>query len=257
MLADRGYSTARGIGHVAAAGGQLIVRVNTGALLLRTLSGEPFDLLAAVAPLRRAGVAKSWSAQVVVDGDTAQPSRAIAGRVCALRKSAAAIKLAHRKVRKEATRKGKQAQPDTLRFAEYVIVFTTFPAATFSAAEILEWYRLRWQVELVFKRFKSLAQLGRGTRRAARRHASASAVCRIGQLIATVGLERVGARHVRHLTGPPWQMRFSGRDGIARARYVVAKDRRVVVVRAFVKKARRTPRREIEVALRRAGEVSK
>ena len=51
-------------------------------------------------------------------------------------------------------------------------------------------------------------------------------------------------------------MRFSGRDGIARALYVVAKERRVVVVRAFVKKTRRTPRREIEVALRRAGEVS-
>ena len=63
-------------------------------------------------------------------------------------------------MRKEATRKGKQPQPDTLTFAEYVIVFTTFPAATFSAAEILEWYRIRWQVELVFKRFKSLAQLG-------------------------------------------------------------------------------------------------
>ena len=61
---------------------------------------------------------------------------------------------------KEAARRGKQAQPGTLTFAEYVIVFTTFPAATFSAAEIPEWYRLRWQVELVFKRFKSLAQLG-------------------------------------------------------------------------------------------------
>ena len=80
---------------------------------------------------------------------------------------------------------------------------------------------------------------------------------RIGQLIAAVGLDRVGAPHVRHLTGPLWETRFSGRDGIARALYVVAKERRVVVVRAFVKKTRRTPRREIEVALRRAGEVSK
>ena len=52
-------------------------------------------------------------------------------------------------------------------------------------------------------------------------------------------------------------MRFSGRDGIARALYVTAKHRRVVVVPVFVKKTRWTPRREIEVALRRAGEVSK
>ena len=52
---------------------------------------------------------------------------------------------------------------------------------------------------------------------AARRHASA--VCaHIGQLIATVGLERVGAPHVRHLTGPLWEMRFQRvGDGIARA----------------------------------------
>ena len=48
----------------------------------------------------------------------------------------------------------------TLEFAKYVIVFTTFPAAEFTNADVLEWYRTRWQVELVFKRFKSLAQLG-------------------------------------------------------------------------------------------------
>ena len=41
-----------------------------------------------------------------------------------------------------------------------MIVFTTYPPARFPAASVLEWYRLRWQVELVFKRFKSLAQLG-------------------------------------------------------------------------------------------------
>ena len=47
-----------------------------------------------------------------------------------------------------------------MEFARYVIVFTTFPEAAFTASEVLVWYRTRWQVELVFKRFKSLAQLG-------------------------------------------------------------------------------------------------
>ena len=51
-------------------------------------------------------------------------------------------------------------QPQTLEFARYVMLFTTFPATEFACAEVLEWYRIRWQVELVFKRFKSLAQLG-------------------------------------------------------------------------------------------------
>ena len=79
---------------------------------------------------------------------------------------------------------------------------------------------------------------------------------RICELIATVGLERMGAPHVRRLTGRLWEMRMSGRDGTSRALYVTAKDRRVVVVRAFLKKTRRTPKREIELALRRAGGIS-
>lgn len=78
---------------------------------------------------------------------------------------------------------------------------------------------------------------------------------RIGRLIAAIGLERVGAPHVRHLNGPLWEIRLSGRDGIARALYIVAAGRRAVVARAFVKKTRRTPRREIEVALSRAREA--
>lgn len=78
---------------------------------------------------------------------------------------------------------------------------------------------------------------------------------RICQLIASVGLERMGAPHVRHLSGPVWEMRLSGRDGISRALYVATAERRVVVVRVFVKKTRRTPRREIELALRRAKEA--
>ena len=78
---------------------------------------------------------------------------------------------------------------------------------------------------------------------------------RICELIAAVGLERMGPPHVRHLIGPRWEMRLSGRDGISRALCVAARGRRVMVVRAFVKKTRRTPRREVELALGRAGEV--
>ena len=80
---------------------------------------------------------------------------------------------------------------------------------------------------------------------------------RICQLIAAVGLERVGVPHVKHLTGPLWEMRMSGRDGISRALYIPAENKRVVVVRVFVKKTSKTPRREIDLALRRAREVAK
>ena len=80
---------------------------------------------------------------------------------------------------------------------------------------------------------------------------------RICGLIAAVGLERMGAPHVRHLAGPLWEMRMTGREGISRALYVTAHGSRVVVVRAFVKKTQRTPKREIGLALRRAGEIEK
>jgi phage-related protein len=50
-------------------------------------------------------------------------------------------------------------------------------------------------------------------------------------------------------------MRMKGRAGIARAAYVTAVGKRIVVVHVFVKKTQKTPRREIEIALRRAKEV--
>jgi phage-related protein len=78
---------------------------------------------------------------------------------------------------------------------------------------------------------------------------------RIVGLIQGHGLERVREPYVKHLDGPVWEMRMKGKDGIARAAYVTATRRRVVVVHVFVKKTQKTPRREIETALRRAKEV--
>jgi phage-related protein len=51
-------------------------------------------------------------------------------------------------------------------------------------------------------------------------------------------------------------MRLRGRGGIARALYVTASGRRVVILRVFVKKTQKTPRREIELARQRAKEVT-
>jgi phage-related protein len=75
-------------------------------------------------------------------------------------------------------------------------------------------------------------------------------------LIESYGLERVREPYVKHLEGPLWEMRMKGRDGIACALYATATGRRVVVVRVFGKKTEKTPRREIELALRRAMEVT-
>ena len=79
---------------------------------------------------------------------------------------------------------------------------------------------------------------------------------RLAERITSAGLESLSEPHVKHLEGKLWELRLTGRDGIARALYVTAIGRRVVVVRAFVKKTQKTPRAEIELALRRAKEVT-
>jgi phage-related protein len=78
---------------------------------------------------------------------------------------------------------------------------------------------------------------------------------RIVELIQGYGIDQVREPHIKHLEGPLWEMRMKGKDGISRAIYVTAQGRRVVVVRAFVKKTQKTPRREIEIAWERAKKV--
>ncbi len=80
---------------------------------------------------------------------------------------------------------------------------------------------------------------------------------RVVELIETFGLEHVGPPHVKHLEGALWEMRLWGKAGIARVVYVTVTGRRVVVVRVFVKKTQKTPRREINLALERAKEIRK
>jgi phage-related protein len=80
-------------------------------------------------------------------------------------------------------------------------------------------------------------------------------LARISELIEEKGLEHVGEPHVRHVEGRLWEMRLRGRSGISRALYVTAVVRRVVIMRVFVKKTEKTPRREIELALSRAKSI--
>ncbi len=78
---------------------------------------------------------------------------------------------------------------------------------------------------------------------------------RIAALITTVGLENVREPHIKHIEGQLWELRIKGKDGISRAIYVTAKSKRLVIVRVFIKKTEKTPRREIEIALQRAQEI--
>lgn len=155
ILADRGYSTPSGIAYVVEKGAYVTVRVNTAALPLKTLEGSSFELLKKLGTLKGTRLSDSWSVETCEKG-----SSKIQGRICAIRKSKEAIDIAHKKLKRNASKKGCKLLPETLEYAKYVILFTTFPEEDFSSEEVLEWYRVRWQIELVFKRFKSLAELG-------------------------------------------------------------------------------------------------
>ena len=79
---------------------------------------------------------------------------------------------------------------------------------------------------------------------------------RIVALIGDHGLEKVREPYVKHLEDKLWEMRLAGRDGIARAIYITASGRRVVVLRTFIKKTDKTPKRELELARARAKEIA-
>jgi phage-related protein len=80
---------------------------------------------------------------------------------------------------------------------------------------------------------------------------------RISELIEAVGLPNVNEPHVKHIRRQIWEIRLKGKAGIARALYVTATERRVVVLRVFVKKTDKTPAGEIQLALQRAKELKR
>ena len=73
----------------------------------------------------------------------------------------------------------------------------------------------------------------------------------VAELLEAFGPRQVGMPHVRHLEGKLWEMRLTGRDGIARAVYVARTGQRLTVLHVFIKKAQKTPRKALETARNR------
>lgn len=155
ILGDRGYALASGVEYIDKHKAYSLVRVNTASLKFHITKKKKFDLLYEIKDINTAGQIGEWMVKTKSDS-----GKLIAGRVCVVRKSELAIAKAIKNLKRSASKKQHKLQPSTLEYAKYVIVFTTLPAKEFSSAVVLEWYRLRWQVELVFKRLKSLAGLG-------------------------------------------------------------------------------------------------
>jgi hypothetical protein len=152
LIADRGYAQPAGIAYVKRHGGEVVVRLNLRNVPLRHPDGSAFDILAALRTLPPAACGQ-WPVRVAGRGGD------FAARLCAVRKSATAAAAARERAAAESRHHGHAVQPDTLEAAGYTFVLTTLDERVAPAA-ILEMYRGRWQIELAFKRLKSLLDLG-------------------------------------------------------------------------------------------------
>lgn len=154
LIADRGFANRRGVNHVLDGGGDVLVRMNLSSLPLKNEDGTPFEQLPGLRTLQ-VGQTGEWPA--VMQGSNG----AVAVRVCAYRKTDEQREESELKLQDTAKRKQKEQklQSKTVEAAGYVVVVTTLNSLT--AEEVLALYRHRWQVELAFKRMKSLLGLSR------------------------------------------------------------------------------------------------
>lgn len=151
IMADRGFAKRPGLRHVVQHKADVLLRMSWTNLPLQDKEGKPLALLPLLRTLE-VTQAGDWLAWAKDDKGT------IAVRVCAYKKTAAQALKARQDIEREARKKGRTPMPETLEAAAYVIVLTTLMQP--SAAAIMEFYRQRWQVELAFKRLKTLLQLG-------------------------------------------------------------------------------------------------
>ena len=153
LLGDRCYGTPPGIAHVVGAGGHVLVRVNHKVLPLFDLAGEPFQLATQLRTLT-VGQVREWPTLV------RQGLRHYPGRLVAVKRDRWSAALERRALRKRAAKKQKKLSRLALFLAGYFFVWTNVPAEKLDAATVLAWYRCRWQIELCFKRMKSILGLG-------------------------------------------------------------------------------------------------
>lgn len=153
-VGDRLYCNPPGIRAVVERGADVLVRLNRGALPLCKPSGEPFELMTWLR-----GLNGHMASEVdVVIRDRKGKLKDVHGRVVAIRLPVAQAEKARARLARE---HGSKVSDLDREVASYVVLFTTVPKSRLNANLCLELYRLRWQIELLFKRWKSLCGFDR------------------------------------------------------------------------------------------------
>jgi hypothetical protein len=202
LLADRGFNHLAGIDHVHRSGGRVIVRTNGQNTPMEQEDGSPVvltDWLSRLMEPGQVGAMRVW-----LPGTKHSGAR-IPARLCAVRKSVEAIALAERKLKRQASRRQTKLRDLTLEYNAWIVVLTTVEPDVLSDAEILHWYRVRWQIELAFKRLKSLGDVGH----LPKRDAASSRAWVYGKLLLALLTERM-QRHAAAFS--PWGGRWVEQD---------------------------------------------
>ncbi len=152
FIGDRGYYNCPGIEYVTSRGGHVLVRMNLRNTSLYDRNGNRFDVLQRLRTLK-GSIIQDWPAYI--HGKQSK----IHARVCAIKKSKIAAEMAVKKILKKNSKKQKKVKPETLEAATYIFVLTTLPNDIIKPEIVLEIYRGRWQIELAFKRLKSIVGL--------------------------------------------------------------------------------------------------
>jgi hypothetical protein len=155
VVADRGYSNLGGILSVVNQGADVLVRVNRGALPLLKEDGKVIDLLQIA---RTLGVNEVLDQDVRASGRIDGELHTAKGRLIVHRLSDENAEKGREWVKRE---QGNGATAESLEMAGYVVLFTTAPRHRLDAGRCLAAYRLRWQIELLFKRWKTLCHFDR------------------------------------------------------------------------------------------------
>jgi len=152
-VGDRGYAYAKSMGPVLASGSGLVVRINWQSVPLQDQEGNKVDLIA----LLRSILPQHPVVEQNVWMQTPQGRFPLRLTVAMLPQEAA--DRARQRVRKAYRNKGKTPDARTLFAAGFTMVVSNLAPEPWPAEQVLHLYRLRWQVELLFKRLKSLLHL--------------------------------------------------------------------------------------------------
>ena len=154
MFGDRAYATASGITYVADCSGYVLCRFFPRHLPLYQMDSSKRFLL--MPRLRRLSYGEFGDWNVLIKNN----NQLINARVCAMKKSPEATEKERREIIHDANKKRRQASDEALELAGYMLVITTLEAEKYSASFIIKCYHLRWQIELLFKRLKSILDVG-------------------------------------------------------------------------------------------------